>query len=61
MITASEAQTLATARALTAQVIRVDDFAQDLGASEMRPVSGTSSVAVAKSVVHKANAPAKAA
>jgi acyl-CoA dehydrogenase len=38
-ITQAEAQMLATARELTAKVIRVDDFAQDLGASEFRPVT----------------------
>jgi acyl-CoA dehydrogenase len=38
-ITEAEAQMLATARELTAKVIRVDDFAQDLGASEFRPAT----------------------
>lgn len=38
-ITDAEAQMLATARELTAKVIRVDDFAQDLGASEFRPAT----------------------
>ena len=37
VITAAEAAALVAARELTAKVIRVDDFAQDLGASEMRP------------------------
>ena len=37
VITAAEARRSSTARDLTAQVIRVDDFAQDLGASEMQP------------------------
>jgi hypothetical protein len=37
VITTEEAATLAVAHDLTAKVIRVDDFAQDLGASEMRP------------------------
>jgi acyl-CoA dehydrogenase len=37
VITADEATTLAVAHDLAAKAIRVDDFAQDLGASEMRP------------------------
>ena len=37
VITAAEAAALAAARELTAKVIRVDDFAQDLGASECGP------------------------
>jgi acyl-CoA dehydrogenase len=40
-ITDAEARMLVTARALTSKVIRVDDFAQDLGASETRPVAAT--------------------
>jgi acyl-CoA dehydrogenase len=42
VIDTAEAQAVATARELTAQVIRVDDFALDLGASDMQPpVVGT--------------------
>ena len=37
VITPAEAQRVRRARALVAEVIRVDDFAQDLGAAEMRP------------------------
>ena len=37
VISDEEAATLALAHELAAKVIRVDDFAQDLGASEMRP------------------------
>jgi acyl-CoA dehydrogenase len=39
VITAAEADAMIAARELTAKVIRVDDFAQDLGASEMRIAS----------------------
>ena len=38
MITAAEAQSIVAARELAARVIRVDDFAQDLGASLLQPV-----------------------
>ena len=55
-ITAAEAAALAVARELTAKVIRVDDFAQDLGASEMRPAQAGPQVTVAQSVRHKAAA-----
>jgi acyl-CoA dehydrogenase len=57
VIDAAEAQAVLVARDLTAQVIRVDDFAQDLGASEMRPVANdpTASVAAPR-MVHKAAA-----
>ncbi len=55
-ITAAEAGVLAVARELTAKVIGVDDFAQDLGASEMRPAQAGPQVTVAQSVRHKAAA-----
>jgi hypothetical protein len=45
-----------TARDLTAQVIRVDDFPQDLGASEIKPVPGPSRVTPSPARVHKAAA-----
>ena len=38
VITADEARTVLAARDLTARVIRVDDFPQDLGTSAMRPL-----------------------
>ena len=57
VITAAEAQALATSRELTAKVIRVDDFAQDLGASEFRSVASQATV----TVVPKPNAAKKAA
>jgi acyl-CoA dehydrogenase len=56
VITATDAAELAAARELTAQVIRVDDFAQDLGASEMRPAQAGPQVTVAPSMRHKAAA-----
>jgi hypothetical protein len=40
VITAAEADVLASQRALAAAVVRVDDFAQDLGASLLRPIDG---------------------
>ena len=43
VIDAAEALLLAKARELTAQVIRVDDFAQDLGASEMQTAAAAES------------------
>jgi acyl-CoA dehydrogenase len=55
-ITAAEAAALAVARELAAKVIRVDDFSQDLGASEMRPAQAGPQVTVAQSVRHKAAA-----
>ncbi len=55
-ITAAEAAALAVARELTAKVIRVDDFPQDLGASEMRPAQVGPQVTVAQSVRRKAAA-----
>jgi acyl-CoA dehydrogenase len=59
-ITEAEAAMLAAARELTAEVIRVDDFAQDLGASEMRTADAAPSATVA-SVVPKPSPAAKAA
>jgi acyl-CoA dehydrogenase len=59
-ITESEAQMLATARELTAKVIRVDDFAQDLGASEMKPAPAMPAVTI-PSVVKKPSPAVKAA
>ena len=56
VITAAEADALLVADELTAKVIRVDDFAQDLGASEMRLPSTAAPPAVAPSVKHKAAA-----
>jgi acyl-CoA dehydrogenase len=53
VITADELALVRRAQRLTDEVIRVDDFAQDLGASEMRPPAATPSPAM---VVHKAAA-----
>ena len=53
VITADELALVRRAQRLTDQVIRVDDFAQDLGASEMRPPAATPSPAI---VAHKAAA-----
>jgi len=39
VLTAAEAELLVAARELTERVIRVDDFAQDLGTSLLQPVS----------------------
>ncbi|HEY5862561.1 MAG TPA: acyl-CoA dehydrogenase [Casimicrobiaceae bacterium] len=39
VITAAEAESIVAARELTERVIRVDDFAQDLGTSLLQPVS----------------------
>ncbi len=39
VVTAEEAHAMVAAHELTTKVIRVDDFAQDLGASEMRVAS----------------------
>ena len=58
VITAAEAQILATARELTAKVIRVDDFAQDLGASDFKPAGVVAQVTV---VTPKAGPATKAA
>ena len=53
VITADELALLRRAKRLVDQVIRVDDFAQDLGASEMRPPAATPSPGV---IAHKAAA-----
>jgi hypothetical protein len=55
-ITAAEAALVRAARDLTAQVIRVDDFPQDLGASEMKLDPGAPQVSAAPTIVHKAAA-----
>jgi acyl-CoA dehydrogenase len=55
-ITAAESAELAMARELTAKVIRVDDFAQDLGASDTMPAQFVPQVTMASSVKHKAAA-----
>ena len=55
-ITAGEAALVRAARELTAKVIRVDDFPQDLGASEMKLDPGTPNVSAAPTIVHKAAA-----
>jgi len=56
VITTAEASAVIEARDLTAKVIRVDDFPQDLGASEIKPVSGASQATVSPARVHKAAA-----
>ncbi len=56
VITATEAAALGTARELSARVIRVDDFAQDLGASDLRPLQAGPQVTVGPGVRHKAAA-----
>ena len=53
VITASEGVAVQVARELTAKVIRVDDFAQDLGASEMKPATVAAQTAAPATVVHK--------
>jgi acyl-CoA dehydrogenase len=56
VIEAADVQAIVLARELTAQVIRVDDFPQDLGASEMKPpVVGTAG-APSPTIVRKAAA-----
>ena len=60
ILTGSEGEMLATARELTAKVIRVDDFAQDLGASEIRTAPPAPPATVA-SVVQKPTPAVKAA
>jgi len=55
VVTAAEAATVIAARDLTAKVIRVDDFPQDLGLSEMQPPSAERA-APAPAVMHKAAA-----
>jgi acyl-CoA dehydrogenase len=58
VITAAEAEIVLAARDATARVIRVDDFAQDLGAAEMRVarVDPTPLAAPSSQVAHKAAA-----
>jgi acyl-CoA dehydrogenase len=55
-ITASEAAMVRAAGELTAKVIRVDDFAQDLGVSEIRPSAVAAQSPPAAAVAHKAAA-----
>jgi acyl-CoA dehydrogenase len=55
VITADDAALLRMAGELTASVVRVDDFPQDLGASEARPVAAPPS-GVVRPAVHKAAA-----
>ena len=56
VITSSEAEAVRVARDLTAMVIRVDDFAQDLGASEMHITPGAAQAVAKPAVMHKAAA-----
>jgi len=56
VITGVEGTTVIAARDLTAKVIRVDDFAADLGASEMKPAAVTGQEVASPPVVHKAAA-----
>ncbi len=56
VITGVEAATVISARDLTAKVIRVDDFAQDLGASEMKPAGGPGQAQPSTPIKHKAAA-----
>jgi acyl-CoA dehydrogenase len=56
IIDAAEGTALLAARDLTAKVIRVDDFAQDLGASEMKLAVGNAEAPTTPAVVHKAAA-----
>jgi acyl-CoA dehydrogenase len=56
VITAAEGAAVIAARDLTAVVIHVDDFAQDLGASEMDIAPDAVQVTVAPAVMHKAAA-----
>jgi acyl-CoA dehydrogenase len=55
-ITAAEAAAVLAARELTAVVIRVDDFAQDLGASEMQTEPAAVPIPAPPPVRHKAAA-----
>jgi acyl-CoA dehydrogenase len=56
-ITAADGELVITARDLTARVIRVDDFAQDLGWSEVRPViAAADAVLSTPTIVHRAAA-----
>ena len=56
VITAAEAEAVLHAHDLTEIVIRVDDFAQDLGTSEMRQDSPAAHVPSPRTVAHKAAA-----
>ncbi len=56
VITAAEGAAVSAARDLTALVIRVDDFAQDLGASEMEAAPVAAPVTTKPSMMHKAAA-----
>ncbi len=56
VITAAEGAAIVAARDATALVIRVDDFPQDLGASEMSPAHSFVQMTAAPAVVHKAAA-----
>ena len=51
MIGADEAIAMKLAHELMSRVVRVDDFAQDLGASEMRPPAVKTTSASAPSLV----------
>ena len=55
-ITAAEGASVIAARDLTAIVIRVDDFPQDLGASEMSPAHSFVQMTATPAVMHKAAA-----
>jgi acyl-CoA dehydrogenase len=59
VITPAEGEALAKARDLTARVVRVDDFDQDLGASERKPIASMVKAGATTSTapyVHKAAA-----
>jgi len=56
VVTAAEGAAIIAARDLAAEVIRVDDFAQDLGASEMKLVPSVAQVTATPTVMHKAAA-----
>jgi len=56
VITGAEGTIVVAARELTEKVIRVDDFPQDLGASEMRAGTAVVQAAAAPAIVHKAAA-----
>jgi acyl-CoA dehydrogenase len=57
VIEAADGETVIKARDLTARVIRVDDFAQDLGYSEMRPIiAAADAVLSTPTIVHRAAA-----
>jgi acyl-CoA dehydrogenase len=56
VITAAEGAAVIAARDLAAVVIRVDDFAQDLSASEMEPAPSATPFTAVPTVMHKAAA-----